>query len=257
MRSRSIGPAPRLLGLLLIAALATAARAADPEIVVAAAISLLEPLTRAAEGFEKENLGSVVRLTFGSSGAMASQIRAGAPIDVLVAADERIVDDLGDGDHVDRASRRTIARNRLVVIAAPGFAIDIVDPQDLLGPAVHRIAIPESSVPLGSYARSWLRGQNLLAPLGPRIIPTPHARATLAAADGGNVDLAIVYATDARLARKARVVYEVPEADQPPIGYWAVRVAGSKQPELAERFLTFLEGESVRAILHSAGFATP
>jgi len=84
-----------------------------------------------------------------------------------------------------------------------------------------------------------------------------HARATLAAVDGGHVDLAIVYATDARLARRARIVYEIPLGDRPPIAYSAVRTTGAKEIETAEHFLAFLEGESAGAILRDAGFAAP
>lgn len=236
---------------------ATTAHGDDREIIVASAISLQEPLTTIARRFEAENADVRVRLTFGSSGAMAAQLRAGAPIDVLVVADERILADLKQDAGVESGSQRRVARNQLVVIAATDFSADIRTPEDLLGVSVHHIAIPEASVPLGFYARSWLRSRNLLSELGPRIVPTTHARATLAAVDGGHVDLAIVYTTDARLARHARIIHEIPAADQPLIAYSAVRTIGAEHSAAAGNFMAFLEGDSAQGILRAAGFAAP
>jgi molybdate transport system substrate-binding protein len=258
MLSRSFGPTIRwCLGFALMTLLAATAKGDGREIVVAAAISLQEPLTAIARRFEAEDFNLRVRLTFGSSGALAAQLRAGAPIDVLVVADERILADLAQRAVVEGGSQRRVARNRLVVIAAADFPAYIRMPEDILGDPVRRIAIPEASVPLGFYARSWLRDRKLLSELGPRIVPTTHARATLAAVDGGHVDLAIVYSTDARLARNARIIHEIPAAEQPLIAYSAVRTIGQEHSATAGSFLVFLEGDSAQEILHAAGFAAP
>jgi molybdate transport system substrate-binding protein len=257
MDSRSFGRVPWPVGFVLVAILATAARGSDAEIVVASAISLREPLATIARDFETAHPGVRVHLTFGASGAMATQVRAGAPIDVLISADERLVADLSMDAHIDGGSLRSVAHNHLVVIAAAGFSAEIGAPEDLVGPEVRRIAIPEPSVPLGAYSRSWLRNANLLDAIAPRIIPTAHARATLAAVESGHVDLAIVYATDARLARHSRVAFEIPRAEQPLITYAAVRVRDSKRPELAEDFLEVLGGDAAQTVLRAAGFVTP
>lgn len=257
MSFRSIRRVPWHLGFALVMALAAAAHASESEIIVASAISLRDPLATIAARFEAVQPGIRVHLTFGASGAMAAQVRAGAPIDLLVVADELIVAALSKSGHVDGESRRDVAQNRLVVIAAAAFGEGIGAPEDLLRHEVRRIAIPDGSVPLGSYARAWLRDQNLLDDLTSRIIPTPHARATLAAADEGHVDLAIVYATDARLAHRARVAFEIPPSEQPSITYVAVRVRDSKQPQTAEDFLRYLESDTAHAVFRAAGFVTP
>ncbi|MEE8507821.1 MAG: substrate-binding domain-containing protein, partial [Myxococcota bacterium] len=90
-----------------------------------------------------------------------------------------------------------------------------------------------------------------------RIVPTAHARATLAAVDHGQVDVAIVYATDARLSRSARVAFEVPEAEQPHIAYVAARVKNSQHRALANDFLDYLGNEATEAVLRVAGFRIP
>jgi len=198
-----------------------------------------------------------VDLTFGSSGAMAAQIRAGAPIDVLVAADERIVADLSRDAFVIDASLRTVARNRLVVLQRSQLPARVASVDDLRRPDIDRIAIPDESVPLGAYTRAWLQRENVLAAVEDRIVPTAHARATLSAVENGDVDVAVVYATAVRLAQNARVAFRVDPSRHPPIRYAAVRVAGSRQTALAERFVAFLGSEVARSELRAAGFEDP
>jgi molybdate transport system substrate-binding protein len=219
---------------------------------VAGASSLREPLTEIARLHERERPGLRVQLAFAASSVLAAQARAGAPIDVLISADERIADALERDGLVD--SRSAVAGNRLVVIAARDARGAILRPRDLVSPDVRRIAIPEHAVPVGRYAREWLASRGLFEPLAPRIVRTEHARATLIAVDRGLADAAIVYATDARLARSARVAFEIPRDEQPRIAYVAALLVDGAQRERARAFLRFLRGPSSAEILARAGF---
>jgi molybdate transport system substrate-binding protein len=80
------------IALVLIAMLAKPA--GGGELLVAAAVSLREPLETVARRFESEHPGTRVQLAFGASSALAAQARAGAPLDVFVAADEESIDSL-------------------------------------------------------------------------------------------------------------------------------------------------------------------
>src|SRR5271157_1089818 len=71
-----------LLALLLIGTFATA-----QEIVVAAAADMSAALPQLAAAYTKK-AGQTVKLSFGSSGHLANQIRNGAPFDVFFSADE-------------------------------------------------------------------------------------------------------------------------------------------------------------------------
>ena len=239
----------------LAALLAQPAGAGD--LLVAAAVSLREPLETIARRFEAEHPGARVQLAFGASSALAAQARAGAPLDVFLAADEASVDALAAAGLVRAGSRRIVAGNQLVVIAAADLAAPLARAADLARPEVRRIALPERAVPLGHYAREWLSGEGLLEKLGPRLVTTEHARATLAAVDAGNADAGIVYATDAREARSARVAFVPPAAEQPRIVYVAAQLASAPSPALAEAFLAALAGADAQRDLLAAGFAPP
>jgi molybdate transport system substrate-binding protein len=239
------------IAFALIALLGKPAGAED--LLVAAAVSLQEPLETIARQFEAKHAGARVQLAFGSSSALAAQAKAGAPLDVFVAADAETIAALAAAGLVREGSQRVIAGNQLVVIAAADFEAPLASAADLARPELRRIALPERAVPLGHYAREWLASQGLLASLGPRLVPTEHARATLAAVDAGNADAGIVYATDARLARSARVAFIPPPSEQPRIVYVAAPIADA--PALAEEFVTLLAGGDARAALAAAGFS--
>lgn len=245
------------IALLAWAAAADSAGGEERELLVAAAVSLRDPLVAIAAGFEAEHSGTRVFTTFGASSVMAAQVRAGAPIDVFISANRRIVDDLVAREQVDAATRFTLVRNRLVPLVAMDAKGRVTGPEDLLGPEIRSVAIPEPAVPLGGYAREWLQGRGLLAALDARIIPTQHARATLAAVESGDADVAIVYATDAQIARGSRIAWEIPDTEQPDIAYEAARVTDARHPDLAAEFLTYLRGDAGLTTLRSAGFALP
>ena len=221
---------------------------------VGAASSLREPIAAIARSFEAGNPGTQVAVSYGASSLLAAQLRAGAPLDVLLLADPVIADRLARQG--DIGARATFARNELVVVVRdPSLRID--RPSDLVSDGVDRIAIPEHVVPVGRYARLWLERHALVAAVEARAVYTQHARATLTAVDQGHVDLAIVYASDARLARNAHVAYRIPPDEQPAIAYVAVVAEREPPSALARDWLAFLTGASSQAVLRAAGFAAP
>jgi molybdate transport system substrate-binding protein len=232
--------------------MALAAPGAAGEIVVGAAASVRETALAIAHSYEARHPGTRVRTSFAASSWLAAQVRAGAPIAVLISADERIVDELAADGFVAEGGRIELARNRLVVVARPGIAGSLRRGSDLAGPGVRRVAMPESAVPVGRYARGWLEARGLIERIAPKLVPTEHARATLAAVDLGHADAAIVYATDARMARSAVVAFKLPAAEQPRIVYAAARIAGTGTE--AERLLAFLADDEALRILAHAGF---
>jgi molybdate transport system substrate-binding protein len=244
-----------VVALTLLASLARPAGA--EELMVAAAVSLREPMEAIASRFESTHPGTKVQLVFGASSALAAQAMAGAPLDIFVSADEETIDKLGKAGLVSARSRRVIAGNQLVVIVAADFKMPITSAADLKRPEVRRIALPERAVPLGHYAREWLAAQGLLEALAPRLVITEHARATLAVVDAGNAEAGIVYATDARVATSARVAFTPPAAQQPRIVYVAAQVAKAPWPALAEKFLLALTEADAQATLAAAGFTPP
>jgi molybdate transport system substrate-binding protein len=240
--------------LLLVAASLAGACGRPPEVLVGAAASLSAPMEAAVAAYRADRPDARVRLVVGASNVLAEQMRAGAPIDLLVSADPRVVDRLAADGLVEPERRVRLAGNRLVVLARPALPAALASAEGLLDPGIRRVAVPDPAVPIGRYARDWLAAGGLLAALEPRLVATADARATLAAVDAGDVDVAIVYATDARLARSARLAFEIPPAHQPEIAYEAA--LGSRAGEAARDFFAFLETGGAAPALADAGFST-
>ncbi|MGH9330172.1 MAG: molybdate ABC transporter substrate-binding protein [Vicinamibacterales bacterium] len=227
-----------------------ASRPGPPEIQVAAAVSLTEAMQEIAAAFEKEQ-GVRVMLNLAASNVLSRQIVAGARTDVFISADAIQMAPVERAGLVRRSVDLLI--NHLVVLVAADSKVPIASAQDLLRPEIARISIGDpAGVPAGVYARQYLERAALWKPLEPKIVPTASVRAALAALESGNVDAAIVYRSDAVIARRARIAY--PSPPEPVVIYPAALI--SSAPE-AERFFAYLRSPEADLVFQRHGFGVP
>jgi molybdate transport system substrate-binding protein len=214
--------------VLIALLLATSVQA--EEVHVAAASSLQDVLAALTPLYEAKTKDKIVS-NFAGSNALARQIRAGAPADVFFSADTATM------DTVRTLARADILRNRLKILGNLRTA--------------RRVALANpAAVPAGIYARQYLQRAGLWAMLAPKVIPTENVRAALAAYEGGNVDAAIVYATDAPKLPGVVVAGKL----APDIRYPAAVVEGARHPAAARRFLAFLTSTEAMAVFKRFGF---
>jgi molybdate transport system substrate-binding protein len=246
---------PRLLFLTLAAWLSLAAQAG--EVVVSAAASMTQALRDLAPLFEAAHPDTRLRLNFGASGALLTQIARGAPADVFLSADAETMDQAQSRGLVAREQRRDVASNALVVIVPAASTRSPKALADLAGAGYARIAIGlPASVPVGRYAMGVLEAANLWGAIGPKMIGAHHVRQALDYVARGEVDAGFVYATDAaNLPGKVRVAFTVPTAT--PIRYPVAVLAGAPQPQEAARFVDFLFTPAAQAVLARHGFGRP
>ncbi len=218
---------------------------------MSAAASLTDALTEIARGYEAQS-GDRLVFNFGASSTLARQIELGAPADLFLSADEEKMDALARAGLIDARSRASVLSNTLVIVTT-GAAIDT--PRRLASGIIRRVALGEpNSVPAGIYARQWLEKLKLWAAVSPKVIPTDNVRAALAAVESGNADAAIVYRTDARIAKRVRIAYEVDRAEGPAISYPFALLREAEQPVAARRFLAHLRSKAALAVFEKHGF---
>jgi molybdate transport system substrate-binding protein len=209
------------------------------EVRVFAAASLAESLEEIARAYERETKDVVV-FNFGASSMLARQVDAGAPADLLLSADELV-------RTTRLAERVAFLSNQLVIVTRDA---PIRHPRDLAG---KKLALAEpSTVPAGIYARTYLQKLGLWERVKDNVIPTDNVRGALAAVVAGNVDAAIVYRTDARIAKGVRVAYAVPQSEGPRIAYLFAMVQDA-QPH-ARRFFAYLQTKRAKDIFQKHGF---
>jgi molybdate transport system substrate-binding protein len=238
------------VGLALVAMPVATAAAPGREILVFAAASLTEALQEIGTAYERET-GVRVVCSFAGSNDLARQIRAGAPADVFVSANAERMDELVAAGLVRPADRFDLLSNALVVIVSVGSSLSVHGPGDLLRAHELALADPEA-VPAGIYARRWLERVGWWGRLRGRVVPTLDVRAALAAVDSGAAEAGVVYRTDAAMARRARVAFEVPADEAPRIVYPAA-VLVSASPD-ARPFLERLRSPASRAVFERLGF---
>ena len=128
---------------------------------------------------------------------------------------------------------------------------------DLGGPAARRVAIADPGLaPAGVYAREALERLGLWESLRPALVFGADVRAALAYLESGNVDAAVVYATDAREAPGVRALEIVPRDSYTPIAYPAAVLEGSDNRGAALEFVRFLKSDAARRIFERHGFRT-
>ena len=150
-----------------------------------------------------------------------------------------------------------LASNQLVVVVPDDRPSAWTSIQGLVDPKVRRIAVGYSAgVPAGVYAREDLTRIGR-ATLLPKVVPAGSVRLALAAVESGAVDAAVVYRTDAAVAKRSRVAWRVPHEEGPAIRYAAVAVRDAPNPAGADRLLRFLRSPEVASLMQRAGFAPP
>lgn len=249
MNRKSLSRAVAGLILIALAACAPAAPRQEETVTVFAAASLTDALTEIAANYEREE-GAAVRLSFGASGAVARQVQAGAPVDIVILADPEWMDRLDAAARL--TNRRTdLVRNDLVVIAPAGTP-DQGDPVSALAEG-DRLAIGDpESVPAGAYARTWLQGSGRWDAVKDRLVFGADVRAVRAFVARGEATLGVVYRSDAVGREDIRIVLEPRAAEQPAIVYPAAEVIGAGRE--ARAFLDYLVTPAAAAVFRRYGF---
>lgn len=222
-----------------------------------AAASLKGALDRAAEVWAAGG-GAELALSYAGSSALARQVEAGAPADLVLLASVEWMDYLEERDLLRGGTRRDFLGNRLVLVrhgagAAPveiGTAFDL---GGLLGDGHLAMALVEA-VPAGIYGREALTALGLWDAVEGSVAQAADVRGALALVASGEAALGIVYATDAVAEPGVSVVGVLPETSHGPIVYPAAVTAASAHPE-AEAFAAFLGSEPAQAVFEQAGFA--
>ena len=228
-------------GLLLAILLAPVSGGAERGVTVYAAASLTEVLEDVAVAFTADSR-IPVRFSFGASSMLARQIEAGAPADVFISADQEWMDYLQTRGLIDPGTRHDIVANDLVLVAPVSSTLSLkIGPGFTLAAALGeagRLALADPySVPAGLYARTALVRLGVWSGVERRIVSADNVRTALNFVARGEAPLGIVYATDARVEPRVRVVDVFPAATHAPITYPAAAAAGSSAGRCSVRSL--------------------
>jgi molybdate transport system substrate-binding protein len=254
MKRRSLSAFALGLCLWLLPWAAPAA-AADGPITVFAAASLTDVLQELGGAYTKTN-GTKIEFSFAASSVLARQIEGGAHADAFFSADQEWMDYLDQRGLVQKATRRDLVGNHLALVAPADSDIQLdIKPHFPLLAALKggRLATGDpDSVPVGRYARAALTSLGVWNDVVDHLVRADNVRSALAFVARGEVPLGIVYATDAQVDKKVRVVGLFPDGSHPSIAYpIAVTAKGDAR---TAAFIDFLRGPVGTAAFQKYGF---
>jgi len=218
-------------------------------LTVFAAASLTSTFTELGKEFEADHKGVSVKLSFGGSSDLVSQIQGGAPADVFASADTKNMDKLGD----DAVDRKDFATNVLEIATPPDNPAKISSFQDL-GKKGVKVVVCAPEVPCGSAT------EQMEKKTGVTIKPVSEEQSVtdvLGKITAGEADAGLVYVTDVTAAGDKVSGVKFPESSQVVNTYPIAEVKDSKQADLAKEFVDFVLGSDGQKVLTSAGFGQP
>lgn len=224
---------------------------ANTTLLVSAAASLQDALKEIQPLFQQSN----VKYNFGSSGALQQQIEQGAPVDVFFSAATKQMDALQSKDLIFLNTRRNLLTNRLVLVVPQNSTLNLTKFEQLTGSNVKRIAVGEPrSVPVGQYSEELFNNLRILDQVRPKFVLGNNVRNVLAAVESGNADAGIVYATDAKISNKVKIVATASTSLHSPIVYPIAVLKNSKNAQSAQEYVQFLSGARAKGVFQKYGF---
>jgi molybdate transport system substrate-binding protein len=238
----------RLAAALTLVLLGACSGSASNQLVVSAAASLTDAFGEIEIAFEAANPDIDVIVNTAGSPTLREQIIEGAPIDVFASANISVMDEVVAAG-LTRQPPAVFARNALQVAVPLGNPAGVIGLADF-GDADLLIGLCADPVPCGMLANQVLAEAGIVPEPDTR---EPDVRSLLTKVEAGELDAALVYATDV-------VGSDEVEGIDTPIAtadYAIAVLADSQQASSAQAFVDFVMSPTGQQLLIDHGFVTP
>jgi molybdate transport system substrate-binding protein len=246
--------APWFAGLAAVMAIASAARAS--EVRVAVATNFAEVVEKIKPAFEART-GHRLTLTTGSTGKLYAQIKNGAPLEVLLAADAQTPQRLVAQGEALAASRFTYALGRLALWSATPGLVGVDGAVTLRSGGFRHLAIANPDLaPFGAAARETLRALGAWEALQPKIVYAQNIGHAYSMVASGNAELGLVALSQLSGAGAAvgGSSWIVPSALHTVIRQDAVLLERGRDHAGAIAFMAELKSAQVRKTIKAFGY---
>jgi molybdate transport system substrate-binding protein len=240
------------------AGLAGPAAARADEVLVAVAANFSAPLAKLAASFEA-GTGHKLKAAAASTGKLYAQIGAGAPFEVLLAADDETPARLEAEGRAVPGSRFTYAIGELVLWSAqPG----LVDAQGavLASNRWRHLAIANpKTAPYGRAAMEVLRARALEAGVTPRLVTAESIAQAHQFVASGNAELGFVAWSQLSVPGQTPTGswWKVPAPLHEEIRQDAVLLKPGQNRPAAAALLAYLKSDSAKAEIRAWGYRLP
>lgn len=224
-------------------------------LTVFAAASLKQPLDKIGREYGAA-MELDLRISYAASSVLARQIEFGAPADVFVSANLDWMKHL-QIKNILAEPAQNVALNSLVIAALSGTTpqnnLSLVATDLILRLGSGRLGVPlMDAVPLGLYTKQALTELHLIEPLSTYIVQQDNARSTLMSLLRGEIELAVLYASDVVANPRIISVVAIPSRLHDTVTYTVapITLAGGN-------FAHYLTSPKAQAIFVEYGFLPP
>ncbi|MCO5120067.1 MAG: molybdate ABC transporter substrate-binding protein [Burkholderiaceae bacterium] len=226
------------------------------EVSVAVAANFLKPMQSIAPDFTAAT-GHQVVVSGGSTGKLYSQIVAGAPFDVLLAADAKTPKRLVDEGHGVAGSQFTYAIGQLVLWSADAELVD-GDGAILATDRYTKIAVANPKLaPYGAAAYEVLEARKLLDAVTPRMVTGENIGQTYQFVLTRNAEIGFVALSQVMVPGQpvAGSMWRIPQDLYGEIRQDAVLLERGESNEAARALMDYLRTPAAREKIRSYGYA--
>ena len=232
---------------------------AEDGLTVAVASNFQRAATSIAAEFS-QSTQIPVRISAGSTGKLYAQIVNGAPYDIFLAADSARPKRLEDDGIAVKGSRITYAVGSLLLWSADTTLDEGECLETLKSGSYRRLAIANPlTAPYGLAATEFLQAANLYDDASSRLVYGENVAQALHFVASGNATLGLLAASQIGpdIPVETRCAWAVPRHMHSEIVQQGVVLNASISPDAAMKFMTFLQGPRVAAILKGHGYKAP
>jgi len=226
------------------------------EVQVAVAANFVGPLAQIGAAFTAAT-GHQLVVSSGATGRFYSQIKAGAPFEVLIAADDETPKKLIAENLAVAGSNFTYAIGQLVLWSARPGLVD-AQGQVLSSQGFAHLAIANPKLaPYGAAALEVLKARGVHDALAPRLVTAESIAQAYQFVFTGNAELGFVALSQVLVPGKPvpGSYWRVPASLHAPIRQDAVLLkAGDKNPA-ARALLDYLRSAPARAVIEAYGYS--
>ncbi|MCQ8782484.1 molybdate ABC transporter substrate-binding protein [Mangrovibrevibacter kandeliae] len=246
--------APAFALLVAIVAVPTAPKTASAaDLSVAVAANFTDAAKEIAAAYEAET-GTHVRLSFGSTGTLYSQISQGAPFEVFLAADQERPRKALEEELAVAGSDFTYAVGRLVLWSAE--AETVAGEETLRTGGFSKLAVADpTAAPYGAAAIEVIERLGLTETLRSKLVQGSSIAQTFQFVQTGNAELGFVALSQVPADGGSR--WEVPQSLYTPIRQDAVLLKTGAADPAARAFCDFLRSPQATAIIARYGYGLP
>jgi molybdate transport system substrate-binding protein len=241
---------------LLFSIVTCSANAAEVSAAVAANFTV--PAQQIAALFKKET-GNTVKFSFGSTGKFYSQIKEGAPFDILLAADEKTPKKMEQEGLAVANTGFVYAIGKLVLWSAQAGYVDSKG-EVLSKGNYNKLSYAEPKMaPYGLAAQEVLQKLNLWDKVQSKLVTGESITQAYQFAATGNAELSFIALS--QIVKDGKVTegswWIVPADLYSPIKQSAIQLSAAKDKAASQAFLEFMKSEKALAIIRGFGYGLP